>query len=77
MNCGKLGFACSPRFCRNMGDKPDIEVTPEMVEAGVEEMRSYSDANRELLRMALRQVLDAMLAASPTPLSARYSSDSL
>ena len=32
---------------------------------------------QEGLQRLLRQVLDAMLAASPTPLSARYSSDSL
>lgn len=76
VDCGRLDLASDPRFCRVMCDRIDIDVTPEMIEAGIEMLRSYSDTNRELLRLVVKETLDAMLAVSPVPLCARYSFDS-
>jgi hypothetical protein len=41
MACGKLDLASDSRFCRDMCDKTDIEVTPEMIEAGLEAISGF------------------------------------
>jgi hypothetical protein len=41
MDCGKLDLSPVPRFCRHMGDKPPCDITPEMIEAGLEAISGF------------------------------------
>jgi hypothetical protein len=57
----------------------EVVITPEMIEAGMERLQSYCEEWEQPshLRRGVIEILDAVLCASPVPLSIRRSPDIL